>query len=1011
MKLLLLIFIATVLIGTYLSFRNPSLKSKQIATIIESVSQSPKEDDEVDEEEEIKARIEQEIQMTMDPSTGYVPTERLIAAQARAQQINRLNREENIQSLTWIERGPNNLGGRSRAILIDQNDATGNTIFIGSVGGGLWRTTNFKSATPAWTQITSISANLAITTLAQDPNSLSTMYAGTGEGFNNADAIRGLGIYKSIDGGLTWNLLASTTTGGANASDFNYVQKILVYTNGDVYASGISSAFCNRGGILKSTNGGATWKRVIGTYDGSGLCTGAVDFSGYDIEMSKDGDLYASVVDNSNVADNFDLSVDTTVGKIYYSPAGATVGNSGAWINITPPPPPDAGSYWQRIELACSPTNNNTVYALLQGNSTSIGGIRVSTDAGSTWSNIDNTTLWCDNGASGSTDFSRGQAWYDLALAVKPDDDQTVFAGGVDLMKTTDGGTSWVQNTQWASGCTSLPNIHADNHNIVYLPGSTTEFIVVNDGGVYYTSDGGNSYTNKSAGYRTIQYYGAALHPSSGSDYMLAGAQDNGSHKFVSAGLNSVTTVTGGDGGFCFIDQDNPNYQFTSYTYADYEITTNGGSNFNKHAYFGSSSKGRFINPTDYDNTRNIIYAAYTGGKLLRINDITLNPVTSNSITFSGIASKIVSAIKVDPNTADRVWVAFSGGVPKLYYVDNANGGSPTINAITLPTLASGSYISSIDVEQGNSNHILLTLSNYGIASVYETTDMSTTWTSLDNNGVNLPDMPVRWGIFIPGGYNARTTSTTAATGGIMLATELGVWTASSINGTSTVWTANNTGLANVRVDQLVIRNSDKMVAAATHGRGLFTTLLLSSPLPVTLLRFDGLLQQKNILLEWTTSSEFNSSHFDLEKSFDGTNFRKIATIPASGNSSSLEHYSYVDREPPSEMNYYRLKMVDENSHAVYSDIKLIRNTGIGQNIYVLGNPFSDKISFQFARIPQTPVKIKLVNMEGKILLMSEYQKLSQQQITLNSSRLIRGNYVLHVETDQKSFSKQIVKQ
>lgn len=946
--------------------------------------------------------------MTKDPSLGYVPTERLITAETQIARINKLNKslkESDVMALTWTERGPGNLGGRSRAILIDKADVTGNTVFIGSAGGGLWRTTNFKSAAPTWTQIISVSANLAITTLAQDPSNLTTMYAGTGEGYFNVDAIRGLGIYKSTNGGLTWTLLPSTTTGGANSFDFSYVQKILVYTDGNVYASGISAFFCNSGGILKSTNGGASWTRVVGNYDGSGSCAGAVDFFGYDIEMSKNGDLYATVIDASGVNDNYDLSADTTIGKIYYSPAGVNVGNAGTWTNVTPPPPAVAGSFWQRIELACSPTNNNTIYALLQGTGNSVGGIRVSTNSGSSWSNIDNTTLWCDQGNSTSTDFSRDQAWYDLALAVKPDDDQTVFAGGVDLMKTTDGGTSWIQNTQWSSGCSSLPAIHADNHNILYFPGSTNEFIVVNDGGVYYTDDGGNTYINKSPGYRTIQYYSAAINPTSGSNYMLAGAQDNGSHIFNSAGLNNVTSASGGDGGFCFIDQDNPSYQLTSYTYADYEISRNGGTSFNTHAYFSGSGNGRFINPTDYDNTQNIIYAAYSAGKLLRVNNITSGTITANTITFPAAATKTVSAIKVDPNTSNRIWVAFSGAAPQLYYTDNANGISPTITGVTLPALASGSYISCVDVEKGNSNHLLLTLSNYGIASVYETTNMGTTWTSLDNNGVNLPDVPVRWGIFLPSGYNF--TGRMSAVGGIMLATELGVWTATTTSGATTTW-AQSSGLSNIRVDMLVLRTSDQTVVAATHGRGLFTTQLQST-LPITLLNFEGHLQNNTAILNWSTSLEHNSKNFDVEKSTDGSSYFRIGSVVAAQNSLSQKSYSIEDKNL-SPVNYYRLRMNDIDGRSTLSHIVTVRYNEAKQNVWVLTNPFTDYIDFKFAKKAEK-AKLQLINGNGIIAAEKIISNPMGQLRWDLQNNLSKGIYVVKTIIDGQVYTSKVVKQ
>jgi photosystem II stability/assembly factor-like uncharacterized protein len=481
--------------------------------------------DEDEKEDGAGQALKQEVLMTRDPNLGYVPTERLLryhdfmrshpglrAGGAGSRAVITDGGSGNAvvlgssDGLTWAERGPNNIGGRCRAVLIDQSDATGNTVLVGSVSGGLWRTTNFTAASPTWSQNSTVLANLAITTLAQDPTDHSILYAGTGEGYFNIDAIRGLGIYKSTDGGITWSLLSSTTMGGANVNDFNFVQKVAVYSNGDVYAAGISATFCNTGGILKSTNGGSTWSRVTGTVPGScGACGCVQAYNGYDITFSSGGDIYATVTDGDGT------------GRILKSPAGASVGNSGSWTDVTPST--GTGLLWQRISLAASPSNNSRVYAFIQDSATGgVGGIRRTDDGGTTWTNVNSSATWCDGGSSNGTDFARGQAWYNLSIAVNPGNDATVYAGGVDMMKTTNSGANWAQVTQWRSGCSSLPYVHADIHTISFMPGSTTSFIVGCDGGIFYTTDGGSSWVSKDAGLNVTQYYGVALHPSSGSN-------------------------------------------------------------------------------------------------------------------------------------------------------------------------------------------------------------------------------------------------------------------------------------------------------------------------------------------------------------------------------------------------------------------------------------------------------------------------------------------------------------
>ncbi|MGZ5286075.1 MAG: hypothetical protein ACXWB9_02775, partial [Flavisolibacter sp.] len=898
-----------------------------------------------------KERYEREVEMTRDPLLGYVPVERLMVAEQRAKTMQA--RMMDAPAFTWTERGPANMAGRTRTVLIDAGDPSNNTVFAGSVSGGLWKTSNFKTSTPEWTPVIAVSANLAITTMAQHPGNPLIMYAGTGEGFNNIDAVRGLGIYKTIDGGLTWTLLPSTTTGGANRNDFSFVQEVLVYPNGDVYASGISASFCNNGGVLRSTNGGASWTRVIGLYTGGGTCNNAFDFAGYDIAMSKDGDLYATVIDNG-FSYTAPATTDTTIGKIYRSPAGLNVGNAGNWVNVTPPPLSAHGSYWRRIAIACSPTNNNRIYALLQGTGTAIGGIRVSHDAGASWTSIDNFSSWCDQGSMSSSDFSRGQAWYDLCIAVKPDDDQTVYAGGVDVVKTADGGLTWQQNTQWAGGCGALPLIHADIHNFYFFPNAPGEMIVVNDGGIYYSPDNGVSYIDKNAGYNTVQYYSGAIHPAAASSYMLGGSQDNGTHRFTLTGLGAAAQVLGGDGGFCFIDQDDPSIQIGSYTNCYFEVSRDGGVQFDQHAYYGSD--GRFINPAAYDDVANLLFMGYSGGHLLRIKNITSGTLSADQFNIPAAGTRLVSAIKSDPDNPNRLWVAFSGGVtPVLVKLTNTHT-VPVVTSVSLPaSLSAGHYISAIDIEPGNADHIVLSVSNYGVASVYESVNGGSSWTALDNNGVNLPDMPVRWVMFAPGGQ-------------IMLATELGVWTATTTSGLSTTWTQ-SPGLPNVRVDMMSYRTSDQTILAATHGRGLFTTVPAAA-LPVTLSLFKGQLQPGHILLHWATDMEMNAKDYVVEKSTDGREYYRIGIVAAAGNSNEKTEYQLKDLHVLP-VNYYRLRMRDRDGKEELSKVVLIRSALHKQNVVVVNNPFSQFIDLRLAREAKQ-LKLQLFNISGLLVHQTE---------------------------------------
>ncbi len=796
MKKLAALVTVALLAAIVFFIKNPFIKEKTTVAKIEKESA-----DENEYEDDMAEAMAQEFTMTKDPALGFVPKERLIKAQLKAEEI--LNTRQNLyqtEALTWQERGPNNVAGRVRAMFIDKRDATGNTIFAAGVGGGIWKCTNFKT-NPVWTVVNDFLGNLAVCAMAQDPNTPNTMYAGTGEGWFNTDAIRGNGIYKSTNGGTTWTQLSSTDA--AAGVDFEFVNEIIVTSNGTVFAACRSNTFCNRGGVLRSTNGGNSWERVIGEFPaGSTACTQALNFRGADLDIAANGDLYATTGHNSSASNN--------TGRIWKSSA-ANNGALGTWTDITPIP---TSGVWARIELACAPGNASHLLALIAGTNNAINSIQRSTDAGISWTTI-TTPNWCDQGVN-KADFTRGQAWYDLTCAFDPTNSNAYMIGGVDILKTVDNGNSFAQISQWASGCAGS-FVHADIHNIVYYPGSSTEVIVATDGGIFYSADGGNSFNQRNTGFNITQYYGLALHPASGSNYMLAGAQDNGTQRFLNSGVNTTTSPLGGDGGLCFIDQDDPNIQIGSFTSTNYRISRNGGSSFGTAISNGS---GRFINPSDYDNTANVLYHAIGANVLGLISSIDVGAPVASSISISSLNGTQVSAVKVDPNTPKRVWIAGSGSVvPVVLKIDDATEAVPVITACALPVSNAGGYISSIDVEKGNSDHLLITLSNYGVSSVHESIDGGLSWNAIEGN---LPDMPVRWGIFLPEGL----TFSVNGVSGIALATEVGVWTTSASNGASTVWVPNNAGMANVCTYMLKYRAADRTIGAATHGRGLFTSIL-----------------------------------------------------------------------------------------------------------------------------------------------------------------------------------------
>ncbi len=732
---------------------------------------------------------EQNYLATMDPALGRPTPERLLPIyQQVAQARGSMMATPGAAASPWVERGPDNVSGRTRAIAYDPNDVTGKKVWAGGVTGGLWYNNDITSAASQWVAVNDFWDNIAITAIAFDPTNTNTIYVGTGEGWGTGSS-RGAGIWKSTNGGTSWTQLTATT-------GFYYVNDLVVRnesSNGVLYVAirgnshGQAWHSLSDQGLMRSTNGGTSFTQVLPNIPGE-----TQPFAAADIEISANNTLWVGTTTNA-----YNLT-DRGGGRILSSTNGTTWSTRYTATN------------GERVEVACAPSDANYVYAIIEAGNV-VDDIVRSTNGGSSWTSRTEPSD-ADNGIP-NTDFSRGQAWYDLIAAVDPNNRNTLIVGGIDLFRSTDGAGTWSQISKWSNNNNlaflNCSEVHADQHAIIFKPGSSSEVLFGNDGGVYYTSNIASAATSnviarRDNGYNVTQFYACAIHPTAATNYFLAGSQDNGSQQFNTAGINSTVEVTGGDGAFCFIDQTNANYQITSYVYNSFYRSSNGGSSFSTTLQ-SDQNTGKFINPADYDDNQNALYSARTTTTVNRITNVTSSP-TVGSITVTGMSS-MASHLRVSPYTTASTTLFVGTESGDLYKITNANGGSPSTTNIS-GSLPSGN-ISCVEIG-ANENQLLVTYTNYGITSVWYTSNGGSTWTSKEGN---LPDMPVRWALFNPNDRNE-----------VLLATEVGVWSTANFNSASPSWSPSNSGLANVRVDMLQIRDSDKEVIAATYGRGLFSS-------------------------------------------------------------------------------------------------------------------------------------------------------------------------------------------
>lgn len=741
----------------------------------------------------------QEFVNTVDPKLKYVPVKRLAEAYDYTRNM-QLSREYN-PPVTWEKTGAN-MGGRTRTLMFDPNDDNHKEMWAGAVTGGLWHNDDITNANIEWTPVDDFWPDLAISCMAYDPNNTQVFYVGTGEAqtariIYRASSGVGNGIYKTTDGGETWNTLEST-------EDFEYITDIVVKDeNGQsvIYAAVASGTYMGEDhisqpddGLYRSVDGGESWDQVLPNIPGY-----TVPYTPADIEVASNGRIFVGTMEN------LDKKGGAT---ILYSDNGT----AGSWTIYDHYNTLISGESYYKIPartlVATAPSDPNRVYAQFAAGYvnefTYYRGryMAKSTDGGVTWNPVN---IPDDNWST--------LAWHAFVLKVSPTNPDRVYTGGLDLWNSGNGGLSWRHVSDWSlmyyGGGDEY--VHADQHNIKYQPGNSSRAVFSSDGGVFTTSVANQNFPvfeERNQGYNTLQFYTCAINPVAGEVQYIGGLQDNGTLKYDGEPLDINDMISGGDGAYCFWDQDDPSVYITSSYYNAYTYWKNNNS------VSGSSlGTGTFISPADYDYKSNILYSNDVGffgsnaNKLFRAIGIPY-PTSEQEINIGTNSSVPFSHVKYSTYSQSGTSTLFVGTQSgKLYKITHAES-SPQAEEITGTDFPEAS-ISCVAI--GSSEDILLvTFSNYGVSSVWLTLDGGQTWVEKE---ANLPDMPIRWAIFHPQNDDQA-----------LLATETGVWATNTLRYDDTEWAPAVDNMANVRVDMLKLRSADNTVLAASHGRGLFTT-------------------------------------------------------------------------------------------------------------------------------------------------------------------------------------------
>ena len=712
----------------------------------------------------------------------------------------------------WTFLGPGNVGGRTRALVIDPVQPE--IMYAAGVSGGIWKTYDGGAR---WEPIGDSLANISVSSLALHPTDRRTLYAGTGEGFFREEQrgtglpLRGDGIFVTRDGGYTWSRLASTMT-----PDFHWVNDLVVSSHDPsrIYAG-------TRTGVWRSKDAGATWSRVVATTVKGGC-----------LDLAWRGDT---------TGDYLFASCGTFERATVYRNDHAE--SSAQWTAVLSEP--NMG----RTTLAIAPSNPAIVYALAASNEPgdyNQGLLAVyrsasNGDAGSWKPRITNkspdraATLLLTNplGASasickssnGGGDVFVTMGWYTNTIAVDPLNSERVWAGGVDLFRSDDGGATWgVASFWWRVPTPGTNFVHADQHAIVFHPrydGQTNNTIYfANDGGVFRTDNANadpsrgltapcNPYSNiwfssLSNNYGITQFYHGAVSPDG--RMFLAGAQDNGTQLgTIETGTNGWRRVAGGDGGYVAFDPTNPLTMYAESQGGAIVRSRDGGNRFDLVTRFLNDSF-LFIAPFTLDASAPS--RLWIGGTRLWRTDNSADSWQPASTVLHGKTS----AIAIAPGQSQLVIAGTDAG--DIYRNDAAtaaNGASVWASARPRE-----GFVSWLAFDPANPDVIWATYAGFGGQHVWRSLDGGRTWSPRDGEDEGaLPDIPVH-SIAIDPTRPAR----------LYLGTDLGVFV--STDG-GEHWSVENSGFAAVVTETVVIAQGERgpAVYAFTHGRGAWRAELV----------------------------------------------------------------------------------------------------------------------------------------------------------------------------------------
>jgi photosystem II stability/assembly factor-like uncharacterized protein len=882
----------------------------------------------------------------------------------------------------WAPIGPSqNIGGRILSIAVDPSN--GNNLFVGAASGGIWKSTDGGAN---WQHVSTGYPVLGVSSIIIDPANANILFAGTGEvyrldsvpakpnpnntGFNawKTRGTYGVGILKSADGGATWSQVFVK-----NEVNMFAIQRLKFnpLNPNTIYA-------CATDGVYRSMDGGTAWNRVLSKAYVSDIAIDARDTTELVIGVGNLGNTDKGVYKSTN--------------------------NGAAWTQITSGLPASFQGFI-RFDNVPSSGNRDTIIASIGVDELGSDELYRSTDFGTTWAVLPGSA------------HSQWQYWCAHAVAIDPANTNKLIFAGVSV---------YSYNISGSTSSSIAGNVHSDIHDIKFDPSNSNKVYITCDGGVYKSTDGGSNFTPIDNGLQAVQFY-ASVGYSMTSNILVGGLQDNAVVVYNGSTWNTYPGGYG-DGAACFIDPTSNSNILTSGDARNVYLSNNGGASASQVLpYWGSAGDSRtaFVAPLAISKSNNqVMYVATdnlhvstNGGASWSGSGLGAGAPATTPNNFIDKIHKTGIALAISPTNAKKLYVSVSpfaqydNDQDNLYYTPSANvlrtttGNTPFTPIMgSSPNNLPDRYVMDFAINPKNDDSVWVVVGGFGTPHVYMTGNGGATWVSKDPgpSGGGLPDVPANAILFDPN--NPKL---------IYIGNDFGVYLSTD---QGTTWQDFNKGLWDATQVVDLVPGPNNKLRAATHGKGMFETILYSIVLPVNGLNFTGKDAGDHIQLNWQTLQENGLDHFELERSTDGIHFSRITSVWPKGGAgpNSYIYNDYDERQLASQGRsnlQYRLKSVDLNGNSTWSDIVSI-NLAITGSVTLMGTAFESSLKIRVISDMSQTVTLQMYDMSGKLVLSKSIPVSSgSNEINLdNLSGLARGMYLFTARTRTQRFTQKVTK-